>query len=78
MRFLIFLCISIREGRCFGKERSSNFETFVICSSILRERNFGRKSNLQRGRKNNDGFLEKNTFEILNIFVYFYTRGEIL
>lgn len=39
--FRIFSCISIGEQGCFGKERSSNFETFVICS-ILRERNFSK------------------------------------
>lgn len=59
--FRIFSCISIGEEGCFGKERSSNFETFVICS-ILRERNLetsnilGRKSNFAKGGKNNDGF----------------------
>ena len=49
--FRIFSCISIGEEGCFGKERSSNFETFVICS-ILRERNL----ETSNGGKNNDGF----------------------
>lgn len=57
--FRIFSCISIGEQGCFGKERSSNFETFVICS-IPRERNLetsnvlGRKSNFAKGGKNNE------------------------